>query len=245
MYNRGANLYVVQNKGLMNIPKKYQPKGFEIFYEDKDLIVGNKAAGALCVSALWNRDNTIHQALNQYVRKGQVKSHKCVYVVHRLDQDTTGVLVYAKSPQAQAFLKENWVNTVKYYYAIVQGNIPKKSGTFSSYLEEDEDYVVRSTENHKKGKFARTDYDVVKENAKFSLLKVNLLTGKKNQIRVHLAEAGHPIVGDDKYGQKSARHKNLMLHAYFIAFLHPFNRRPVEFKAPVPDHFKDMFNYAY
>ncbi len=236
---------MLDNKGLMKIPKKYQPNGFEIFYEDKDLIVGNKAAGALSVAALWNRDNTIHQALNWYVRKGQVKSRKCVYVVHRLDQDTTGVLVYAKTPQAQAFLKENWVNTTKYYYAIVQGIVQKKSGTLSSYLEEDEDYVVHSTDDHKKGKFARTDYDVLKTNAKFTLLKVNLLTGKKNQIRVHFSEAGHPIVGDDKYGEKSVRLKNLMLHAYSIAFLHPFTRKPVEFKAPVPDHFKKLMDYAY
>ncbi len=229
----------------MNIPKKYQPKGFMIIYEDKDIIVGNKSAGALSVAALWNREDTIHQALNWYVRKGQVKSRKCVYVVHRLDQDTTGVMVYAKTPQAQAFLKENWPNTVKYYYAIVQGNIQKKSGTFSSYLKEDDDYVVHSTKDRKEGKFARTDYDVLKENAKFTLVKVHLLTGKKNQIRVHFAENGHPVVGDDKYGPKVSRQKHMMLHAHYISFLHPFTRKTVEFKAEVPQYFKDTIPYAY
>lgn len=229
----------------MIIPKKYQPKGFDIIYEDKDLIVGNKAAGVLTVKALWNKDDTIHHALNQYVRKGQVKSHKRVFVVHRLDQDTTGVLVFAKTPQAQAFLKDNWVNTVKYYYAIVQGEVVKKSGTISSYLEEDEDYVVRSTKDYKKGKFARTDYDVLKSIGKYTLVKVNLLTGKKNQIRVHFKEYGHPIVGDDKYGQKSARQRHLMLHAHTIKFLHPFTRKPVEFKAEVPWYFRNLIDYAY
>ncbi len=227
------------------IPKKHHPAGFEMLYEDKDIIVGNKAAGYLTVSALWNKEKTVHFALNQYIRKGQAKSKKCVYVVHRLDQATTGVLVFAKTPEAQKFLKDNWVNTVKYYYAIVQGTLLKKSGTISSYLEEDEDYVVRSTTDRKKGSFARTDYDVLKENAKFSLLKINLLTGKKNQIRVHMAEHGHPIVGDDKYGQKSNRQKHMMLHAHSISFLHPFNRKPMEFKVDVPMYFKEIFDYAY
>lgn len=230
---------------MKKIPKKYQPKGFEILYEDKDIIVGNKAPGALTVAALWNKEKTIHFALTQYVRKGQVKSRNNVYVVHRLDQDTSGVMIYAKTPQAQTFIKDNWVNTVKHYYTIVHGNLEKKSGTFSSYLEEDEDYVVHSTSDRTKGRFARTDYDVLKENAKYSLLKINLLTGKKNQIRVHMAENGHPVVGDGKYGQASLRQKHLLLHAYSIAFLHPFNRRPLEFKVDVPDYFKDVFNYAY
>ncbi len=107
------------------IPKKYQPKGFEILYEDIDLIVGIKAAGVLTVAALWNRTETVHSALNVYVRKGNPKSRKSVYVVHRLDQGTTGILVFAKTEDVQSFLKNNWKTTTKTYYAITQGHFKK------------------------------------------------------------------------------------------------------------------------
>ncbi|WP_347359431.1 RNA pseudouridine synthase, partial [Bdellovibrio sp.] len=182
------------------IPKKYQPKGFEILHEDLDIIVGNKAPGLLTVAAKWERENTVHNLLNQFVRKGNPRSNKCVYVVHRLDQATSGVLIFAKSEKAQQFIKDNWKDNVKTYYAIVHGTLKKKSGTIQSYLSEDEDYVVHSSADSSEGKLAITEYEVLKETDKFSLLKINLLTGKKNQIRVHLSEEGHPIVGDAKYG---------------------------------------------
>src|SRR5262249_33224485 len=127
------------------IPRKYHPKGFEILHEDRDIIVGNKAPGFLTVGAKWERINTIHYGLNRYVRKGNSKSRKCVYVVHRLDQATSGVLVFAKSEQAQGFLKDNWQSTVKIYYTIVHGTMKKKSGTISSYLVEDDEYMMHAT----------------------------------------------------------------------------------------------------
>ncbi|MBL8013265.1 MAG: RluA family pseudouridine synthase [Candidatus Omnitrophica bacterium] len=225
-----------------NIPRKHQPKGFEILYEDRDVIVGNKAAGYLTVSALWNKVNTIHSALNWYVRKGQVKSRKCVYVVHRLDQATTGVLVFAKSVQAQVYLKDHWKTTEKIYYAIVQGHLNQKSGTVSSYLQEDEDYIVHSSADGQ-GKLAHTEYTVLKENSKHSLLKINLLTGRKNQIRVHMADLGHPVVGDEKYGKKRLGH--LMLHARSIEFNHPFDYRRITVVAPVPEYFSQLVSYSY
>ncbi len=220
------------------IPKKYQPKGFEILHEDHDLIVGNKAAGFLTVSALWNKENTVHSALNQYVRKGNAKSRKCVYVVHRLDQDTSGVLIFAKSEPAQIFLKDNWKNTQKTYFAIVHGRMPKKEDTISSYLLEDEDYVVHSTVDAGKGKLSHTSYTVIKETEKFSLLKINLLTGRKNQIRVHMSDAGHPVVGDVKYG--GSKYKHMALHAYSISIDHPHSRERLTFSAPVPEYFKSL-----
>src|ERR1043165_826356 len=119
------------------IPKKYQPKGYDILHEDRDLFVGNKAPGVLTVAAKWNRDQTIHYALNQYVRKGNAKSRKCVFVVHRLDQATTGVLIFAKTEKVQQFLKNNWQDNEKIYYCIVFGKPKKDSGMIESYLEED------------------------------------------------------------------------------------------------------------
>lgn len=226
-----------------SIPKKYQPKGFEILHEDRDIIVGNKAAGFLTVSALWEKINTVHHALNIYIRKGQLKSRKCVYVVHRLDQATTGVLIFAKSPEAQVYLKDNWKNTIKTYFAIVFGRMEKQSGRVESYLQEDEDYVIHSSQDSKGGKLAQTEYQVIKENSKFSLLKINLLTGRKNQIRVHMADLGHPIVGDDKYGKSGFKH--LALHAFSIEFDHPFNKKRRTVIAPVPEYFKTLVDHNY
>jgi RluA family pseudouridine synthase len=225
---------------MKKIPKKYQPKGFEIIYEDRDIIVGNKAAGFLTVAALWNKENTIHSALNQYVRKGSAKSRKCVYVVHRLDQDTTGVLVFAKTEQAQIFLKDHWKSTAKTYYAVAHGRFAQKSGTISSYLVEDEEYVMHSTSDGSKGKLSHTAYSVLQETDKFSLLKIDLLTGRKNQIRVHLADAGHPVAGDAKYGKSDARDRRLALHAQSISLTHPFNGKRLTFEVPVPEYFNAL-----
>ncbi len=228
------------------IPKKHQPPGFDILHEDPDLIVGNKKAGFLTVAALWEKKNTIHNSLISYVRKGSAHSKKEIFVVHRLDQATSGVLVFAKNPEVQHYLKENWKTTIKYYYAIVHGRMAKKQGLISSFLAEDEDYVVHSSQDAEKGKLAETEYCVVKETAFFSVLKINLLTGKKNQIRVHLADEGHPIVGDIKYGkQNSTKHNELLLHAFSIEFTHPFNKKRLRIQADVPDYFNKVVNYAY
>lgn len=227
------------------IPKKHQPLGFEILHEDLDLIVVNKKPGTLTVAALWEKKDTVENELNNYIRKGNAKSKKCVYVVHRLDQYTSGILVFAKSEDVQYFLKDNWPKIVKHYYAIVHGKLEKKSGLIESYLQEDDDYFVHSTKDITQGKLARTEYAVVKETEHFSLLKINLLTGKKNQIRVHLSEAGHPIVGDLKYGEKNTRFKELMLHAFSISLLHPFKKEKVRFEAPVPAYFTKLINYDY
>lgn len=223
---------------------KHQPKGFHILHEDLDLIIGNKKAGFITVAALWNKDDTIHDAVNDYIRKGNARSSKCVYVVHRLDQATTGVLVFAKSEQAQQYLKNNWKNFTKTYLTVVHGHLEKKSGLIESFLAEDEEYFVSSTKDEKSGKLARTEYSVLAENKNFSLLKINLLTGKKNQIRVHLSELGHPVVGDPKYGKKPGQ-KNLALHAYSLALTHPHKKTELVVRAPVPEIFKQLISFDY
>jgi RluA family pseudouridine synthase len=228
------------------VPKKYRPRGFEILFEDRDLIIGSKAAGFLTVAALWEKENTIHSTLNAYVRKGSSQSRKSVFVVHRLDQATSGVLVFAKSEEVQGFLKDNWKSTEKTYYAIVRGHLQKKQDRIESYLVEDEDYFVHSTTDKERGKFAQTEYTVVKETAHMSLVKIGLLTGKKNQIRVHMAELGHPLVGDGKYGkEKVGKNTQLMLHSFSIELTHPFNRKRLRVQADVPDYFRRLVEYAY
>lgn len=226
------------------VPKKFHPKGYEILFEDRDLLVGNKAAGELTVAANWNKTETIHQALNTYVRKGERTSRKCVYVVHRLDQATTGVLIYAKTEAVQIFLKDNWPTTTKTYYAIVHGSLSKKSGVIESYLEEDEDYVVHSNTDGR-GKLARTEYEVLKEHGGYSLVKIGLLTGRKNQIRVHFAQEGHPLAGDNKYGDPKTKLRHLALHAASIEFTHPHSKKRVLVAAPVPSHFRNLVPFEY
>lgn len=228
-----------------SVPKKYHPKGFELLHEDLDIIVGNKAAGLLTVAALWEKENTVHQLLNQYVRKGNPKSRKCVYVVHRLDQATTGVLVFAKTEKAQLFLKDNWQQNKKTYFAIVHGKLKEKSGVVSSYLSEDEDYVIHSSKTDDTGKLSHTEYLVLKETSKFSLVKINLLTGRKNQIRVHMADLGNPLVGDSKYGPKHAPSQNLALHSAGLELTHPFRGERMFFTAMPPGHFKNLVDYDY
>lgn len=230
---------------MKKVPSKYQPKGFHILHEDRDVIVGNKSPGILTVGAMWEKENTVHNILNQYVRKGNSRSRACVFVVHRLDQATSGALIFAKTEEVQQYLKNNWKTTVKTYFTIVHGHLKKKSDTIESYLTEDEDYRVHSSKSSDKGVLAQTQYEVLHETGSFSLLKVNLLTGKKNQIRVHMAELGHPIVGDSKYGKETGKYRNLALHSASLEFTHPFNKKRVLVKAKVPDYFKQLVPYSY
>lgn len=229
---------------IKKVPKKYQPRGFEILHEDRDLIIGNKSPGFLTVAAKWNQDSTIHSALNHYIRKGNPRSKDCVYVVHRLDQATSGALIFAKTEAVQEYLKDNWKSTVKTYYTIVHGKLNKPKGKVTSHLQEDDDYFVHST-NNSSGKLAVTEYEVVKETEKYSLVKINLLTGKKNQIRVHMQDLGCPVVGDTKYGKKTDTFRNLCLHSYSLELTHPFNKKRLVVIAPVPKYFSALIDYSY
>lgn len=222
---------------IKKIPSKYQPKGFRIIYEDDHVIVGNKAAGFLTVGAAWERDHTVQRALDQYVRKGNSRSRKFIYVVHRLDQHTSGLLIFAKTQDAQTFIKDDWRNTSKTYYAVVHGRLEQKSGEFACYLFEDDKYVMRITDDPSRGKLARTAYTAVKETSRFTLVKIDLLTGKKNQIRVQFADAGHPLVGDDKYGRSDTRYPRMALHAQAITFTHPLTRERLTFESDIPEFF--------
>ena len=220
------------------IPKKYRPEGFDIIHEDMDLIAVNKSSGILSVEALWN-DETVHSALNNYIRKGASRSSKEVYVVHRLDQYTSGVLLFAKSEKAQQDVKSNWRDSKKTYYCVVHGRLKNREGLIETYLSEDEDYLVHSSKTDTSGQLARTEYKVVHQAGLMSVVKINLLTGKKNQIRVHMAELGNPIAGDIKYGEKKSTFKNLMLHAYSLEIQHPFKKDRILFEAPLPAYFKN------
>ena len=221
--------------------RKRQPGGMTILHEDKDIIVVVKPAGLLTIGTERERTKTAHYLLNDYVRKGNPKSRNRVYVVHRLDKDTSGILIFAKSEQAKKYLQGNWADTEKHYLCIVHGHLPAKEARISSHLVENKAQRVYSTPDPAKGKLSHTDYKVLEESEGFSLIDINLLTGRKHQIRVHFAEKGHPVVGDRKYGNKDRASKRLALHARSISFSHPFNHKPMTFDTGIPDDFARLF----
>jgi len=208
-----------------------------LLHEDKDLLVVEKPSGLLTVGTDRDKSRTVHYLLNDYVRKGNPKSRNRVYVVHRLDRDTSGILIFAKSEQAKQFLQEHWEQTDKHYLAIVHGRPMPREGMISTYLAENAAQKVYTTLNVAKGKLSHTEYKTLQETKAFSLVEVHLLTGRKHQIRVHFAGIGHPVAGDSKYGQGATVAKRLALHARSISFLHPFNGRTMTFDTGMPVDF--------
>lgn len=223
-------------------PKRHQPKGLSVLYEDHDILVVDKASGLLTVSTEKVRENTAYYLLNSYVKKGNRKSRNRIFIVHRLDKDTSGVIVFAKSVNAKRFLQDEWQGFKKKYYAVVHGTPPKKEGVITSFLAENSAHKMYSVDEPKKGKLARTGYSVLTESDKFSLLEVDLLTGRKNQIRVHFSENGFPVAGDKKYGQKDKGIERLTLHAASLTILHPHSKEKMTFEMPVPAYFKSLMN---
>jgi len=215
----------------------HRPKGLAVLYEDQDVIVIDKPAGLLTMGTERDKARTAHSILNDYVRKGNSKSRNRVYIVHRLDRDTSGILIFAKSEKAKLNLQENWAETEKKYLAVVYGRLIPREGIISSYLAENSAYSVYSTSDPARGKLSRTEYITLKEANGFSLLEINLLTGRKHQIRVHLSEKGHPIAGDKKYGKEGDGHKWLALHARSIIFTHPVTGKRLSFATEIPEYF--------
>lgn len=231
-------------KHLKSSPKRHQPKGLSILYEDRDILVVDKAGGLLTVSTEKVRNNTAYYLLNEYVRKGNRKSRRRVFIVHRLDRDTSGVLVFAKSEDAKRYLQGEWQRFRKKYYALVHGTLPEREGVITSYLAENRARRMYSVTDPRKGKLARTAYRILKESAKYSLLEIDLLTGRKNQIRVHLADKGCPVAGDKKYGAGDKGAKRLILHAASITISHPHSKEKMTFTTEVPPCFESLMKGA-
>lgn len=201
---------------------------FEILYEDRDVIVIDKPAGLLTThTKLVGRiaretQLTAENILNDYVRKGQLRSSRRVWLVHRLDRETSGVMMFAKSEAVAEKFRADWNNlTEKTYLARVEGVLADERGAFESYLRDDPKTMkVFSVKDGKFGKFARTEWRKLSVEDGTTLVEVALKSGRKNQIRVHFADAGHPVVGDAKYGGLKA--SRLYLHAKALKFRHPF-----------------------
>ena len=221
---------------------RHLPRGLKILYEDKDTLVVDKPAGLLTVRTETDKTRTAHFILTDYVRKGCAKSRNRVFTVHRLDQWTSGVLVFAKSEEVKLLLQAQWEDIEKKYIAVVHGQLPQKEGIIASYLAEKKAFVVYSTTDTTKGKLARTAYKVLKETRQFSLLEITLLTGRKNQIRVHLADKGYPVVGDRKYGKTEDGYKRLALHSKTISFKHPTTGEQMTFETRLPSYFNRLMD---
>jgi len=229
--------------------KKKHRLPFPILFEDDDVIVIEKLAGLLAthtklVGRLARESQlTAENLLNDYVRKGQAKSKKRVWLVHRLDRETSGVMMFAKTEEVAEKFRADWASlTEKTYLARVEGLLEEESGTFESYLLEDADgYRVRSVAAPdarraarvaRTPKLARTEWRRLSTADGTTLVEVKLKTGRKNQIRVHFSEAGHPVIGDEKYGGERA--SRLYLHALSLRFRHPRTGKWLEFTAPPP-----------
>ncbi len=224
-------------KPFKKVPKKYHPKGLTILYEDRDILVVDKACGLLTISTDKVKEHTAHYLLNDYVRKGNHKSKHRVFIVHRLDRDTSGVIVFAKSELAKRYLQDAWQGFEKKYHAVIHGTLPEKEGVITSYLSENKAHKVFAVADSKQGTLAKTGYKVLRESGRYSLLEIELLTGKKNQIRVHLADQGCPVVGDKKYGEKKRNVRRLTLHASSLTLVHPHTKKKMTFATKIPAYF--------
>jgi len=210
--------------------------GLKIIYEDNLFLVIDKPAPLLTVATDKEKEKTAYVLASKYVKQQNIKNR--IYVLHRLDKDTSGVLVFCKDESVKNELQEKWNEIVskRGYVAVVEGSLKQKQGVIKSYLKESKTKMVYSC-SKSEGKLAITEYKVIGENNKYSLVDVNLLTGRKNQIRVHFKDIGHPLVGDKKYGAITDPLKRLGLHASSIKFT--YKNKEYEFNSPHPFDLKN------
>ena len=212
--------------------------GLQVLYEDDDLLIVHKPAGLLTVATLDERDRTAYAHLREYVREHNPRQK--LYIVHRLDKLASGVLVFAKSERVQSLLQGVFSrhDIQRKYWAIVEGRVQKDRGIIRSHLAEDRSMRMHSTADTRKGKSAVTHFRVLNRFHNLTMLEVTLETGRKNQIRVHLSEMGHPIVGDRAYGSTQNPLGRLGLHAFHLGFVHPVRGEPLTFQTEPPPEFR-------
>ncbi|MFZ2538335.1 MAG: RluA family pseudouridine synthase [Oscillospiraceae bacterium] len=209
----------------------------DIVYEDTDIVVINKPAGLLSIATNKEDIRTAYHMLMEYVRIDNPKNR--IFVVHRLDRDTSGIMVAAKNEKMKLLLQENWADIIskRGYVALVEGKLEKPKGTVRSWLRETQTHFMYSSTTDGDGQEAITDYEVVSENADYSLIDINLRTGRKNQIRVHMKDMGHSIAGDKKYGGQTDPLGRLCLHAYILEVKHPVTGKIMCFETEIPRKF--------
>ena len=217
------------------------PPGLALLHEDDDVLVVLKSNGLLTVATERERESTAQAFLNDYLKQ---KGEGRVHVVHRLDRETSGVLVFAKNFEAREALKEQFAahSVDRVYIAIIEGSLDKPRGTFRSNLIERKDLRMQSVTAHPNAKLAVTHYRTIESNSRWSMIEVRLETGRKNQIRAHLSEAGHPVIGDQLYGSTKNPIDRLGLHAKILGFTHPSTGERLTFTAPIPKSFRELLS---
>jgi 23S rRNA pseudouridine1911/1915/1917 synthase len=212
----------------------------DIIYEDRELIVINKPSGLLSISTEDEKERTAYHMVMDYVKRNNPRNK--VFVVHRLDRDTSGILLISKNQTLKHILQDKWDNIVlkRSYIAIVEGK-PEETGTIKTWLRETKSLMVYSSNKKGDGKEAITHYKTIKSNEKYSMLDIKIDTGRKNQIRVHMNDIGHSVIGDKKYGAKTNPIKRLGLHAHILEFIHPITKKTMRFESQIPPEFELLF----
>lgn len=219
---------------------QFKSRYVKIVYEDRWLVVVEKNIGILSMAAGHSSLN-VKSVLDDYFLKSRQKCR--AHVVHRLDRDTSGLMVYAKDIETEQILEHNWHQIVydRRYVAVVSGEMEQDNGTIANWLKDNKAYITYSSPTDNGGKYAVTHFQVLNRTTEHSLVEYKLETGRKNQIRVHSADMGHPVCGDVKYGNGDDPLHRLCLHAYMLCFTHPVTGEPIEFSTPIPTAFRSLF----
>ena len=214
-------------------------KKLDILFEDKFVIVVNKPSNLLTVATEKEKDRTLYSYVYDYLK--QKNKNNKVFIVHRLDKDTSGIVIFAKDEKTKFYLQDNWDKFKRNYVAVVNGKVEKKKGVLKSYLQETKTHLTYSV-NDKNGKLAITEYEKVLENKEYTMLSLNLKTGRTNQIRVQLADIGNPIVGDKKYGIKKDPIRRMALVANTLEFVHPKTKEKIVIDIDIPNSFISLLS---
>ena len=233
-YNAQLNvgdIIVINNFNTSNMDSK-----IEILYEDKDVIVVNKPSGLLTIATENEKEKTLYHLVSEYTKKSNKNNR--IFIVHRLDKETSGIVIFAKKEKIKNLYQNNWDELVLYrgYAAVLEGKLPKYRGKIIQYLKEGKDNFKVYVTDKNNGKKAVTLYKVLKENDKYTLVDIEIQTGRKNQIRVAFSSLGYPILGDHKYGSLE-KTRRLALHAYKLILINPVNKKKMDFEIKIPDDF--------
>ena len=222
-----------EDKIVINLEKDIRTP-FDIIYEDDEILVVDKEAGLLTIGTSTNDTDTLYRQVREYANK----KNNQVFIVNRLDKETSGIVMFAKSERIKMLYQNNWNELVskRGYIALVEGSV-KEDGRIENFLFEEPNTFVHSS---KIGKKAITNYRVIKGNGKYTMLDINILTGRKNQIRVHMSEMGHPIIGDKKYGSQTDPIKRMGLHSYILIINHPITHEKLVFESSCPKSFEKL-----
>ena len=238
--------YPLQEGQTVSINYGYAPQtvrynGLNIVFEDQHIVVIEKMPGILSVATDKQNDRTAYRILSAHVKEEDPQNR--IFVVHRLDREASGIMLFAKSMEVQEILQKDWQESVieRNYIAVVEGCVEKDKDTIISNLSENKAYIMYSTKIPGEGQRSVTHYKVLQRTNDYSMLEVSLETGRKNQIRVHMKDIGHPIIGDKKYGSKINPINRVALHAKVIRFIHPITKKEMVFESPVPVKFLNLF----